>query len=170
MKIGIFKRVSAGRHVYWSYHTSNTLHRMLHFEIDVNAGMPVYRQILDQIKYYIASGILKPGDRLPSIRELAQTLTVNPTTVVRVYADLEHEGVIEMQHGRGAFVTERSFRMTSAQRERKVRELARRLVVEAAQMGAPASQVLRAVREELEELQEPGEVEPPLRLPRIAAS
>src|SRR5690348_4050044 len=83
---------------------------MLHFQIDAHAGMPVYRQILDQIKYYVASGILKPGDRLPSIRELAQTLAVNPTTVVRVYGDLEHEGLIEMQHGRGAFVTARSFR------------------------------------------------------------
>ncbi len=141
---------------------------MLHFEIDVNAGMPVYRQILDQIKYYVASGILKPGDRLPSIRELAQTLTVNPTTVVRVYADLQHEGIIEMQHGRGAFVTARSFRMSSAQRERRLRELARRLVVEAAQMGVPAGQVLCAVREELEELQELELGEPPLRLPRIA--
>ena len=141
---------------------------MLHFEIDVNAGMPVYRQILDQIKYYVASGILKPGDRLPSIRELAQSLTVNPTTVVRVYADLEHEGIIEMQHGRGAFVTERSFRMSSAQRGRRLRELARRLVVEAAQMGVPGSQVLSAVREELEELQEQELGEPPLKLPRIA--
>jgi GntR family transcriptional regulator len=141
---------------------------MLHFQIDLNAGMPVYRQILDQFKYYIASGVLKPGDRLPSIRELAQTLAVNPTTVVRVYADLEHEGVIEMQHGRGAFVTARSFRMTSVQRERKIRELARRLVVEAAQMGVPASQVLKAVREELEELQEPEEAEQALRLPRLA--
>src|SRR5690242_6224532 len=135
----------AGRCVYWSYHTSKRPRRMLHFQIDLQAGMPVYRQILDQIKYYVASGILKPGDRLPSIRELAQTLAVNPTTVVRVYADLEHEGVVEMQHGRGAFVTARSFRMSSAQRDRKIRELARRLVVEAAQMGAPASQVLKAV-------------------------
>jgi len=141
---------------------------MLHLQIDDHAGMPVYRQVLDQIKYYIASGILKPGDRLPSIRELAQTLAINPTTVVRVYGDLEHEGVIEMQHGRGAFVTTRSFRMTSAQRERKIRELARRLVVEAAQMGAPASQVLKAVEEELEELCEPEEAGQPLRLPRLA--
>lgn len=141
---------------------------MLHFQLDLQAGMPVYRQILDQIKYYVASGILKAGDRLPSIRELAQTLAVNPTTVVRVYADLEHEGVVEMQHGRGAFVTARSFRMSSAQRDRKIRELARRLVVEAAQMGAPASQVLKAVREELEELQEPEQAEQVGGLPGLA--
>ncbi len=141
---------------------------MLHFQIDLSAGMPVYRQILDQIKYYVASGTLKPGDRLPSIRELAQSLAVNPTTVVRVYADLEHEGVIETQHGRGAFVTARAFRMTAAQRDRKLHELARRLVVEAAQMGAPATQVLTAVREELEALQESQDSDQVLRLPGIA--
>lgn len=141
---------------------------MLHFQIDAHSGMPVYRQLLDQVKYYVASGTLGPGDQLPSIRELAQTLAINPTTVVRVYSDLEHEGVIEMKHGKGAFVAAPGYRMSSAARERKLRELARRLAVEAAQMGAPASQVLKAVQEELADLQEVEEPENTLRLPRRA--
>ncbi|HUA65593.1 MAG TPA: GntR family transcriptional regulator [Alphaproteobacteria bacterium] len=126
---------------------------MLHFQINPHSGVPVYRQMMDQVKYYVASGLLKPGDQLPSIRELAQKLAINPTTVVRVYNDLEHEGVIEMRHGKGAFVAETGRRMTAAERKQTLRRLARHLAVEAVQMGVPASQVLQAVREELADLQ-----------------
>jgi GntR family transcriptional regulator len=137
---------------------------MLHFQINPHSGVPVYRQMVDQVKYYIASEALKPGDQLPSIRELAQKLAVNPTTVVRVYSDLEHEGVIEMRHGKGAFVAVSSRRMSAAERERSLRELARHLAVEAVQMGASASQVLNLVREELVELRGTEEEDPPMRL------
>ncbi len=125
---------------------------MLHFQINPHSGLPVYRQMIDQIKYYVASDTLKPGDQLPSIRELAQRLAVNPTTVVRVYSDLQHEGIVEMRHGKGAFVTDSGHRMSATERERTLRDLARHLAVEAVQMGAPASQVLKVVREELAEL------------------
>ena len=139
---------------------------MLYIVIDNQAGLPVYRQLLDQIKYYIASGALGPGDQLPSIRELAQTLTINPTTVVRVYTDLEHEGVIAMKQGKGAFVASPVFHMSHSARERKLRELARRLAVEAAQMGASAGQVLQAVQAELAELNAAPQPENTLKLPR----
>src|SRR5215469_10568250 len=125
---------------------------MLHFQINSHSGVPVYRQMIDQVKYYIASGALKPGDQLPSIRELAQKLAINPTTVVRVYNDLEHEGAIEIRHGKGAFVTAAGRRMNAAERKQTLRQLARHLAVEAVQMGAPASQVLKLVWEELAEL------------------
>jgi GntR family transcriptional regulator len=134
---------------------------MLHFQINSHSGVPVYRQMMDQVKYYVASGALKPGDQLPSIRELAQKLAINPTTVVRVYNDLEHEGIIEMRHGKGAFVADAGRRMTAAERKQTLRRLARQLAVEAVQMGVPASQVLQAVREELAELQDGEEEEPP---------
>jgi GntR family transcriptional regulator len=126
---------------------------MLHFQINPHSGVPVYRQMVDQVKYYIASGSLKPGDQLPSIRELAQKLVINPTTVVRVYSDLEHEGIIEMRHGKGAFVSASGHHMNAAERERTLRKLARHLAVEAVQMGASASQVLKVVRDELAELE-----------------
>lgn len=127
---------------------------MLHFQINPHSGVPVYRQMIDQVRYYVASQTLKPGDQLPSIRELAQKLAVNPTTIVRVYSDLEHEGIIEMRHGKGAFVAAASRRMTAVERERALRALARQLAVEAAQMGAPASQALKILREELARLHE----------------
>jgi GntR family transcriptional regulator len=151
-----------------NYHTgrhgSINFDIMLHFQINPHSGVPVYRQMIDQVKYYIASGTLNPGDQLPSIRELAQKLAINPTTVVRVYSDLEHEGILEMRHGKGAFVTNSGHQMSATQRERTLRKLARQLAVEAVQMGAPASQVLKVVREELADLQETDEIEQPVKI------
>lgn len=112
---------------------------------------------MDQIRYYVASGLLLPGDQLPSIRELAQRLSINPTTVVKAYSELEHGEVIEMRHGKGVFVTERSLRMSEREREKALRRIARQLAVEAAQMKAPPTMVLRIVQEEIENL--PDEME-----------
>src|SRR5437763_16510182 len=137
---------------------------MLHVHIDTHSGLPVYRQMIDQFKYYVASGALKPAEQLPSIRELAQSLAINPTTVVRVYNELEREGVVEMRHGKGAFITASGRRMSAAERDRTLRRLARQLAVEARQMGAPAGQVLKVLREELAELEGTDEVEAPVKL------
>lgn len=137
---------------------------MLHFQINSHSGVPVYRQMIDQVKYYVASETLKPGDQLPSIRELAHKLAINPTTVVRVYSDLEHEGIVEMRHGKGVFIAEAASRMSAKEREQAIRSLARHLAVEAVQMGASAGQVLKVVREELAELQAVEEVEPPVKI------
>ena len=137
---------------------------MLHFQINPHSGVPVYRQMIDQVKYYVASDALQAGDQLPSIRELAQSLAINPTTVVRAYTELERESVLEMRHGKGAFVTDSGRRMTAAERDKTLRLLARQLAVEATQMGAPASQVLKVVREELADLQDAEEVEAPVKM------
>ena len=124
---------------------------MVHLEIDPHSGVPVYRQMMDQIKYYVASGVLKVGDRLPSIREMARTLSVNPTTVVKAYGELAHEGALEMRHGKGAFVTSAAPGMSAGQRIEALRRVARQLVVEARQMGASDGEVLKVVRQLLEE-------------------
>jgi GntR family transcriptional regulator len=138
---------------------------MLHFQIDPHSGIPVYRQVMDQVKYYLAAGTLKPGEQLPSIRELASTLAVNPTTVVKAYTELEHEKAIEMRHGKGAFAAASSRGMNTAEREKALRRLARQLAVEAGQMGATVGQVLRLVEEELEGIQaDAGALDVPIKL------
>ena len=76
---------------------------MLHLQIDPHSGVPVYRQMMDQVKYYAASGILKTGDQLPSIRELARALSVNPRTAEKAYGELQQEGVVELRQRGGAF-------------------------------------------------------------------
>ncbi|MFH1730119.1 MAG: GntR family transcriptional regulator [Planctomycetota bacterium] len=125
---------------------------MLHLQLDPHNGSPVYRQMMDQVKYYIASGALKPGTQLPSIRELARRLSVNPTTVVKAYNELRHEGVIELEHGKGAFVAESAARMPRTEREKELRRVARQLAVEAKQMGVSAGTVQDIVRAEMEKI------------------
>ncbi len=78
----------------------------LYLHINNQTGVPAYRQIMEQLSEYRQSGVLKVGDKLPSIRQLAKQLAVNPGTIVKAYQELEHEGVIYSEHGRGVFVAE----------------------------------------------------------------
>ena len=125
---------------------------MLHFQLSVDSGVPVYRQLMEQIRYYVAGGVLRGGDALPSIRELAKALAVNPTTIVKAYGELEHERVIVIQHGRGAFVAEHPPVWPAARRRERLQGLASQLAVEARQMGASDAEVLTALRQALETL------------------
>ena len=68
-------------------------------------GVPIYLQLMEQVKHAIETGALRPGEQLPGIRPLAEELVINPNTVARAYRELEHEGVIELRHGAGAFVS-----------------------------------------------------------------
>jgi GntR family transcriptional regulator len=68
-------------------------------------GVPIYLQLMEQVKHAVETGALRPGEQLPGIRPLAEELVINPNTVARAYRELEHEGVIELRHGAGAFVT-----------------------------------------------------------------
>src|ERR1700687_1496209 len=78
------------------------------------SGVPIYLQLMEQVKHSIETGALRPGEQLPGIRPLAEELVINPNTVAKTYRELEHEGVIELRHGAGAFVAEnaRSKRLT----------------------------------------------------------
>ena len=68
-------------------------------------GVPIYLQLMEQVKHAIETGALRPGDQLPGMRPLAEELVINPNTVAKAYRELEHEGVIELRHGAGAFVS-----------------------------------------------------------------
>lgn len=124
----------------------------LFLQIDPRSGVPVYRQIMDQIKYYVSSGVLKPDSQLPSIRQLAVELALNPTTVVKAYTELEHEGVIAVRHGKGAFITEGAQRMNIRERQDALRRMARQIAVESAQLGIPPAEVTQAVTDALREI------------------
>ena len=74
-------------------------------QVDFNSGEPVTRQVVAQVKWMVASGRLQPGEKLPSVRELAKQLKVNPTTISRIYGELSADDVIVLKQGQGAFVT-----------------------------------------------------------------
>lgn len=78
---------------------------MLKLKLNPSLGVPIYRQVMDGIREMIAAGVLKPGDRLPSIRELSSELRINPSSAVKAYSELNHAGVIVLDHGRGTFVS-----------------------------------------------------------------
>ncbi len=128
---------------------SEAMSANLHFQINPHSGIPVYRQVMDQIKYYAASGAIRGGDQLPSIRELAQSITVNPTTIVKAYNELVHEAVIELRQGRGAFLSHQASDCSVEDREKALHRIARQLAVESAQMGARPERVLEIVDAEL---------------------
>jgi GntR family transcriptional regulator len=78
---------------------------MMLFRLNPSVGVPIYLQLMEQVKHAIETGALQPGDQLPGIRPLAEELVMNPNTVAKAYRELEHEGVIELRHGAGAFVS-----------------------------------------------------------------
>ena len=75
------------------------------FRPNPSSGVPIYLQLMEQVKHAIETGALRPGDQLPGMRPLAEELVINPNTVAKAYRELEHEGVIELRHGAGAFIS-----------------------------------------------------------------
>lgn len=79
---------------------------MLLLKPNPSSGVPIYLQLIEQVRHAIATGAVRPGEQLPAIRPLAEELVINPNTVAKAYRELEHEGVIELRQGAGAFVTD----------------------------------------------------------------
>jgi len=123
----------------------------LEFEIHPSSGLPIYRQIMDQVRALVASRRLDAGDLLPSIRQLAADLDVNMMTVSKAYARLEVEGVLERDRGRGMRVRATRPTATAAERQRELAPLVDALATRAMQLGLSENQVISLVRHELKE-------------------
>jgi GntR family transcriptional regulator len=125
----------------------------MHIELDPGSPVPLYRQVVEQVRLALASGVLRPGDRLPGIRELAERAAVNPLTVVRAYNELIAEGVLEARQGLGTFVAQGARRMSQLQKEKVVRDWAEELVSRAVRLGLEKGQLLRIVGELFEKIE-----------------
>jgi GntR family transcriptional regulator len=125
----------------------------LQFEIHPSSGVPIYRQIMDQVRALAASRRLTPGDLLPSIRQLAADLDVNMMTVSKAYARLEVEGVLERVRGTGMRVKEARPAASAAERQKELAPLVEGLVTRALQLGLSENQVVSLVRQQLKERQ-----------------
>ena len=97
--------------------------------------MPIYRQIIDQIKYSIATGVLKEGEKVSSVRELASRLAVNQNTILKVYNELCRENVLKIERGDGTYVSSGTQKITKAERERIVSDALRHAVIQSVQLG-----------------------------------
>ena len=117
----------------------------------MGSGVPAYRQIIDQILGGIASGSLKPGDQLPTVRQLAVDLAINPNTVVRAYRELEIRGVLDTQQGVGTFITAVPVRPDDAERQRQLDQLVGEFMARAGSAGFSADELVERVREFLVE-------------------
>jgi GntR family transcriptional regulator len=117
--------------------------------IDTSDGTPIYLQIIDQIKRSVALGRLKPEDPLPSVRQLALDLTINPNTVARAYLELEHEGVIYKRQGQGTYVSAEALETSRRERNRIVTALFEKAIVEGLQFGMSASEIAEAYRQSM---------------------
>ena len=115
--------------------------------INVTDGVPIYRQIVNQVKYLVASGLLLPGEELPPIRTLALQLKVTPNTIVKAYGELETAGVVHKRQGSGTFVSEGRPKLARLERRRIIEQRIDTLLAEAHQLNFTADDILRMVRE-----------------------
>jgi len=118
-------------------------------QIDPRSSIPLYVQIADRIRIAVATGEMPSGGALPSVRNLASQLRVNPATVVQAYRELEEVGVVESRQGAGTFVRELAEPKRDAERQRLARRLVRQLLQEAAALGVMREDLEQALRVEM---------------------
>jgi len=111
-------------------------------KLDLRSGVPVYRQIMDQVLGGISTGALKPGDQLPTVRQLAVDLAINPNTVVRAYRELEIREVLATQQGTGTFITDKKPEKNDIEHQRRVAQLAGELLARAGADGITLQELL----------------------------
>lgn len=121
------------------------------FAIDARSGVPLYRQIIEQVKFAIASGTLGPGEQLPTVRQLAVDLSINPNTVIRAYRELEIEGVLETHQGSGTFVGTREPEIDALEKQRMLDQIVTDLLARASDYGLTLDEVFEALRQRKEE-------------------
>ena len=119
----------------------------MQLHISPKDGVPIYRQIVNQVKYLVGSGRLASGEELPPIRVLAEQLVVNPNTVARAYAELEHAGIVTKRHGSGTYVSDNGSPLKRAERLKILAQRADALVAEARHLEVEISELLDVVRE-----------------------
>ena len=117
------------------------------FRLNQSSGIPLYVQLMEQVKHAVETGALREGDQLPTIRKVAEDLVMNPNTVVRAYRELEHEGVLELKHGSGAFIRESAG--TRARVMRKAQTVVQSAIERLASLGLTEDELRRVFENEL---------------------
>ncbi len=117
------------------------------FRLDLGSGVPVYRQIIDQITGGMAAGTLAGGDQLPTVRQVAVDLSINPNTVMRAYRELEIRGVIETQQGTGTFIGHKKVKRDDVERQRRLNQFVGEFVARAGSAGFTVEDLLERLHD-----------------------
>jgi GntR family transcriptional regulator len=120
--------------------------------IEPSSSVPIYRQIIDQIRYQVAAGVLKEGDKVPSVRELAARLAVNQNTILKVYNELCRQNVLRIERGDGTYVSSGKQTIGAAERRQAVLNVLREAAVLAVQLELPIDQVGELLQKEYEDI------------------
>jgi GntR family transcriptional regulator len=125
---------------------------VLQLHISTGSPTPIYRQIVDQVRYAVAIGAQKPGDQLPSVRALAEQLVINPNTVAKAYAELVRDGLVESRQGRGNFVADRRQIYSKAERARRLERALDTFLSEVLVLDFAADEINAALGKKLSEI------------------
>jgi GntR family transcriptional regulator len=128
--------------------------RKFAFRLDEHSGVPVYRQLVDQVRAAAATGSLRRGDQLPTVRQVAVDLAINPNTVMRAYRELELVGFLETQAGTGTFLSDVPVTGDNASRQRQLGNIASEALARCAGLGLGARDLLDHLRELTNEVRE----------------
>jgi GntR family transcriptional regulator len=117
------------------------------FQLNAHSGVPVYRQLMDQVQGALAAGRLKSGDQLPTVRQAAVDLAINPNTVTRAYREMEIRGLLETQQGTGTFIAEQQVETDSRIRNRQLQQLVTEMIARAGANGFAVAELISALKE-----------------------
>jgi GntR family transcriptional regulator len=117
------------------------------FRLDLRSGVPVYRQIMDQVMGGIAAGSLAAGNQLPTVRQLAVDLSINPNTVLRAYRELEIRGILETHQGTGTFITQQKLRRDDVERQRGLNQLVGEFTARAGAAGFTIGELMERLQD-----------------------
>src|SRR5437762_13565410 len=120
--------------------------RSFQFRLDPHSGVPVYRQIIDQVIGGMAASALNGGDQLPTVRQMAVELSINPNTVIRAYRELEIRGVLETEQGTGTFISNQEVRLDTAERQRSLNQLIGDFMARAGSAGFTAEELIEQLQ------------------------
>ncbi len=129
------------------------------FRLNPQSGVPLYLQLIEQVKHGIENGALRAGEQLPGIRKLAESIPMNPNTVAKAYKELEHEGLVELRQGSGAFISERLDMKELTDRMKVAKPIVEKAVERLLSLGLNEEEVRRLLEAELTERRENGRQE-----------
>jgi GntR family transcriptional regulator len=113
------------------------------------SGVPIYLQLMEQVRHAVETGALRPGDQLPGMRPLSEELVINPNTVAKAYRELQHEGIVELRHGSGAFISDNAGVHRQAEKLRSARTLVAATVTQLRARGVTGEEIRRLYEAEL---------------------